>query len=154
MVLTRWFGVTESDADRNVAREKSDIEEIAEKSLLMQSNAAAQQHRSLCRGTHASGVCVRAQFEIFDVTVGRAPDLAARLAKGIFAKPGVYSAVVRFANADANINSDFKPDVRSLSFSVDLARNGIASPEAKTRRQDFSMQNATTLPINDSPAFL
>ena len=29
MVLTRWFGVTESDADRCAAREKSDIEEIA-----------------------------------------------------------------------------------------------------------------------------
>src|SRR5712671_4481576 len=144
MVLTRWFGVTESDADRCAAREKSDIEEIAEKSLLMQANAATKQHRSLCRGTHASGICVRAQFEIFDVSVGRAPELAARLAKGIFAKPGVYSAVVRFANADANINSDFKPDVRSLSFSVDLAPDNMAGDGSS--RQDFSMQNATTLP--------
>src|SRR5438552_8213521 len=152
MVLTRWFGVTESDADRNVAREKSDIEEIAEKSLLMQSNAAAQQHRSLCRGTHASGVCVRAQFEIFDVTVGYGPDLAARLARGIFARPGIYPAVVRFANADSNVNSDFKPDVRSLSFSVDLTQ-GDAAGEGHLRH-DFSMQNASTLPINDSPAFV
>src|SRR5260370_27797390 len=124
MSLTRWFGVTDSEADRNPARERADIDAITEKSLLMQANAAAQQHRSLCRGTHASGVCVRAQFEIFDVTVDRAPELAARLAKGIFAKPGVYPAVVRFANADSNINSDFKPDVRSLSFSVDLTRDG------------------------------
>src|SRR2546429_4761545 len=122
--LTRWFGVTESDADRCVANEKSDIEEVAKKSLLMQANAAAKQHRSLCRGTHASGVCVRAQFEIFDVTAKRPPELAARLAKGIFARPGVYPAVVRFANADSNINSDFKPDVRSLSFSVDLPGDG------------------------------
>jgi hypothetical protein len=153
MVLTRWFGVTVSDADRSIATEKSDIEEIAAKSLLMQKNAATAQHRSLCRGTHASGVCVRAQFEIFDVTAKRVPELAARLAKGIFAKPGVYPAVVRFANADSNINSDFKPDVRSLSFSVDLTRDG-AVPVDSTSRQDFSMQNATTLPINDSPAFL
>jgi hypothetical protein len=58
--------------------------------------------------------------------------------------------VVRFANADASINSDFKPDVRSLSFSVELAPEGMAKP----CRQDFSMQNATTLPINDSPAFV
>ena len=150
MVLTRWFGLTESDADRNVAREKSDIEEIAEKSLLMQSNAAAQQHRSLCRGTHAGGVCVRAQFEVFDVSAGRTPELAARLAKGVFAKPGKYPAVVRFANADSNINSDFKPDVRSLSFSVDLAQMA----DERYPRQDFSMQNASTLPINDSPAFV
>jgi hypothetical protein len=153
MVLTRWFGVTVSDADRSIATEKSDIEEIAAKSLLMQKNAATAQHRSLCRGTHASGVCVRAQFEIFDVSAKRVPELAARLAKGIFAKPGVYPAVVRFANADSNINSDFKPDVRSLSFSVDLTRDGT-TPVDSTSRQDFSMQNATTLPINDSPAFL
>src|SRR5205085_12262404 len=123
------------------------------KSLLMQANAAAKQQRSLCRGTHAKGVCTRAEFEVFEVTVGHEPALATRLAKGIFATPGVYPAVVRFANADASINSDFKPDVRSLSFSVDLTRDGIAAPEAKPR-QDFSMQNATTLPINDSPAFL
>jgi hypothetical protein len=152
MSLTRWFGVTESDADRNPAREKADIEVIAAKSLLMQANAAAQQHRPLCRGTHASGVCVRAQFEIFDLSVDRAPELAARLAKGIFAKPGVYPAVVRFANADSNVNSDFKPDVRSLSFWVDLTQGSMAGEGAS--RQDFSMQNATTLPINDSPAFV
>jgi hypothetical protein len=135
--LTRWFGVTEVDADRNPAREKADIEAIAEKSLLMQANAAAKQQRSLCRGTHAKGVCTRAQFEVFDLTVKREPALATRLAKGIFAKPGVYPAVVRFANADASVNSDFKPDVRSLSFSVDLARDGIAAPDAKPCRQDF-----------------
>src|SRR5437870_3715484 len=152
MVLTRWFGVTESDADRCPAREQSDIEEIAKKSLLMQTNAAATQHRSLCRGTHASGVCVRGQFEIFDVTVGYGPDLAARLARGIFARPGKYPAVVRFANAVSNVNSDFKPDVRSLSFSVDLTQ-GDAAGEGHLR-QDFSMQNASTLPINDSPAFV
>jgi hypothetical protein len=150
--LTRWFGVTEGDAERNLATEQADIQEIAEKSLLMQANAATKQHRPLCRGTHASGVCVRAQFEVLDVAVNRDPGLAARLAKGIFAKPGVYPAVARFANADANINSDFKPDVRSLSFSVDLAQDDTAGEGSS--RQDFSMQNATTLPINDSAAFL
>jgi hypothetical protein len=152
MAFTRWFGVTESDADRCPGREKADIDEISHKSLLMQATAAKTQHRSLCRGTHASGVCVRAEFEILDVTADRPPELAARLAKGIFAKPCVHPAVVRFANADANINSDFKPDVRSLSFSVDLTQAGAAGEAVS--RQDFSMQNATTLPINDSPAFL
>ena len=149
MILTRWFGVTESDVDRDRVREKADIEMIVEKSLLMQANAAAQQHRPLCRGTHAKGVCARAQFEIFDLTAGSGHALAARLAKGIFSKPGVYPAVLRFANADPAVKSDFEPDVRSLSFSVDLAGEG-----ANAGRQDFSMQNATTLPINDSPAFL
>jgi hypothetical protein len=150
LFLTRWFGVTASDADRNLAREHSDIEQITEKSLLLQSQAAAKQRRQLARGTHAKGVCARAQFEVFDLIIGREPGLAARLAQGMFAKPGVYSAIVRFGNADPSKNSDFKADVRSLSFSVDLALNGTASAD----RQDFSMQNATTLPINDSPAFL
>ena len=154
LFLTRWFGVTGSDAERNLAREQSDIEEITERVLLMQANAAAQQRRPLRRGTHAKGICARAQFEVFDVTVGRDPELAARLAKGIFATPGVYPAIVRFGNSDPKVNSDFKPDVRSLSFSVDLTRDGTAVPGANVGRQDFSLQNATTLPINDSPAFL
>src|SRR5271170_5151450 len=152
LFLTRWFGVTASDADRDPAREHSDIEQITEKSLLLQSQAAAKQHRQIARGTHAKGVCARAQFEVFDVTAGRDPVLAGRLAQGMFAKPGIYPAVVRFGNADPSKNSDFKADVRSLSFSVDLTRNGTAT--SNVDRQDFSMQNATTLPINDSPAFL
>jgi len=154
LFLTRWFGVTGSDAERNLAREQSDIEEIVEKVLLMQANAAAQQHRPLGRGTHAKGVCARARFEVFDVTVGRDPGLAVLLAKGIFRTPGVYPAIVRFANSDPSINSDFKADVRSLSFSVDLTREGTAVPDANVGRQDFSLQNAKTLPINDARAFL
>jgi hypothetical protein len=130
LFLTRWFGVTGSDAERNLAREQSDIKEITERVLLMQANAAAQQHQPLRRGTHAKGVCARAKFEVFDVTVGRDRKLAARLARGMFAKPGVYPAIVRFGNADPKANSDFKPDVRSLSFSVDLTRDGTAIPDA------------------------
>ena len=154
LFLTRWFGVTGSDAERSLAREKSEIEEIVKRSLVMQANAAAQQHRPLGRGTHVKGVCARAQFEVLDVGVGRDRGLTARLAKGMFAKPGVYPAIVRFANADPNKNSDFKADVRSLSFSVDLTREGTAVPGANVGRQDFSMQNTTTLPINDSTGFL
>jgi catalase len=141
LLLTRWFGVTGSDSERDFAREKSEIEEIVERSLLMQRNAADQQHRPLCRGTHAKGVCARAEFEVFDVTSGRDLGLAARLAKGIFSKPGVYPATVRFGNADPKVNSDFKPDVRSLSFSVDLTRDGNIISGTSVGRQDFSLQN-------------
>jgi hypothetical protein len=154
LFLTRCFGVTVNDSERNLGAEQACHAEIVEKVLLLQANAAAKAHRPLCRGTHAKGVCVRAQFEVFDVTVGRDRGLAERLAKGVFATPGVYPAIVRFGNSDPNINSDFKADVRSLSFSVDLTRNGTAASEAKVDRQDFSMQNATTLPINDAAAFL
>jgi hypothetical protein len=154
LFLTRWFGVTGSDAERDLVREHSEIEQITKLSLLMQANAAAKQHRPLGRGTHVKGVCARAHFEVFDATAGRDPGLAARLAKGLFAKPGVYPATVRFGNADPNKNSDFKADVRSLSFSVDLNRGGAVVADSNVGRQDFSLQNTKTLPINDSTAFL
>src|SRR5271169_5184149 len=152
--MTRWFGVTFSDDERNLEVEKACIDEIVERVLQMQAQAAAGQRRPLARGTHAKGVVARAKFEVFDGAANREPALAARLAKGIFSKPGVYPAIVRFANADSNVNSDFKPDVRALSISVDLTRDGTTVPGANVSRQDFSLQNTTTLPINDSPAFL
>src|ERR1700722_11541887 len=151
--LTRWFGVTGSESERNLAREQSDIEEIVKTTLVVQARAAAQQHRPLARGTHAKGVCARAQFEVLDLRDGRDPALAARLAKGMFATPGVYPAVVRWGNSDSKKNSDFKPDVRSMSFSVDLTQGGLAVPGTNSGRQDFSLQNAPPLPINDSPGF-
>ena len=119
LFLTRLFGVTGSDAERNLVAEPSLINEIVEKVLLLQANSAAQQKRPLGRGTHVKGTTARAQFEVFDINTGRETVLAARLAKGIFAKPGIYPAIVRFGNADPKINSDFKADVRSLSFSVE-----------------------------------
>ena len=154
LFLTKWFGVTGSDAERNIDAEHAYVDEIVEKVLLMQANAAAKQHCPLRRGTHAKGVAVRAQFEVFDMAIGRDGELEARLAHGIFKKPGLYPATVRFANSDSNANSDFKPDVRSLSFSVDLTCDGTAVPEGGVERQDFSMQSATTLPLNDARAFL
>jgi hypothetical protein len=154
LFLTRWFGVTVSEEERNLGAEHACIEEIVRKALLLQSNAAAQQHRSLGRGTHAKGTCARAQFEVFDVSARGDAKLAARLARGIFAAPGVYPAIVRFGNADPKMNSDFRPDVRSLSFAVDLTRGGTTIAAAGVERQDFSLQNTTTLPINDARAFL
>jgi hypothetical protein len=152
--LMKLFGVTFSDAERNSAAEPSYIDEIVDKVLLMQADAAAKQHRRLCRGTHAKGIAVRADFEVFDAAARYDSSLAARLAKGIFSKPGTYPAIVRFANSDSLMNSDFKADVRSLSFSVDLTCGGTIIPASGTQRQDFSMQNASTLPLNDARVFL
>jgi hypothetical protein len=154
LFLTRCFGVTGSDAERDPSGEQAVIDEITEKVLVLQAKSAAQQNRPLGRGTHPKGICARAEFEVLDVTVGRDSAMASRLAKGIFAKPDVYPAVVRFGNADPKVNSDFKPDVRSLSFSVDLTRGGSFPSSTGVDRQDFSLQNAPPLPINDSRAFL
>jgi hypothetical protein len=152
--ITRSFGVTFSAADRNPAAEQAIHDEIVEKVLIMQAKAAAKQKRALGRGTHAKGVTVRGQLEVLDVRTGRDSALAARLAKGLFAEPGVYPATIRFANSDSGVQSDFKPDVRSLSFSVDLTPRGGTTDDANGGRQDFSMQSARTLPLNDAPAFL
>jgi catalase len=140
------MGLTVNDLERSLATEPAVIAEISEKVLLMQANAAARQNRPITRGTHAKGICARAQFEVFGVAIGGDRALAAQLAKGMYANPGIYPARVRFANADAKVNSDFKADVRSLSFSVELAPGDA--------RQDYSMQNATTLPLNDAHAFV
>ncbi len=154
LFLTKYFGVTGSDLDRNLGAEPACIAEIVEKVLLMQAQAADKDHRRLGRGTHAKGVTVRAQFEVLDITALRDGPVAARLAQGMFRGPGVYPATVRFANSDSRVKSDFKPDVRSLSFAVDLTRDGTVVPDGKDGRQDFSLQSAPILPINDAPAFL
>ena len=49
---------------------------------MVQANSAAQQHRPLARGTHAKGVCARAQFEVLDVTAGRDPAAGGAARKG------------------------------------------------------------------------
>jgi hypothetical protein len=144
LFLTKWFGVTDGEAERNLTAEPAIIGEIVERVLAVQTDAAARQRRPPARGTHAKGVCARAQFEVLDLTV-RHSDVVARLAQGIYAKPAIYPAIVRFANSDPQMNSDFKADVRSLSFFVEPAQ-GV--------RQDYSMQSAATLPLNDAAAFL
>ncbi len=154
LFLTKLFGITTSDAERYLDVEDKYAAEIVGHVLTMQAKAATDQRRPLCRGTHAKGVCVGARFEVLDVTAGRDPALGARLARGIFAKPGCYPATVRFGNSDPQVNSDQKPDVRSLSFFVDLTRDGSEVPVDGVLRQDFSLQNAPTLPINDARAFL
>lgn len=151
-LMTSFYGFTVCDAERNLEGEPAVIEEITKLVLAMQAKAARAQHRPLRRGTHAKGVCARAQFEVLDVRAGRDPALVSRLAVGIYARPGTYPAMVRFGNSDPKVNPDSKPDVRSLSFSIEYGNATLAGE--KLTRQDYSMQSATTLPINDAYAFL
>jgi len=139
------------DFERKLPTEDQDIADIVAGILAVQARFARAQKRPLARGTHAKGVCARATFEVFDVaaTAGD-PSLAGRLARGLFARPGVYQATVRFANAASTFQSDSKPDVRALSFSVDVPA-GVVGPQPA--RLDFSMNDAPTFPINDAHAF-
>jgi mono/diheme cytochrome c family protein len=131
--------------------EDADIEEIARSILTVQARYAAEQHRSLGRGTHTKGICVRATFEIFDIrSITGDATLAGRLGRGLFARPGVYPATARFANAASTVQPDRTPDVRALSFAVHVPP-GVLGPDET--RLDFSMNNAPTFPINDAHAF-
>lgn len=133
------------------ATEDAEIDEIVRGFLAVQARTAVEENRPLRRGTHAKGVCVRAVFEVLDVASGRDPALAARLSKGIFAKAGVYPATARFANSDPRVNDDWVPDIRGLSFAVDLRDTEIGT---RTPRQDYSLQSSTTLPFNTVRSFV
>ena len=136
--LTGWFGVTGSDADRKLAAEQAEIAEIVQGVSRAAGKAAAKQTgRSAVGPTRKACACERNSRSL-TLPPAATHALAARLAKGIFARPGIYPATVRFSNSDPNGNSDFKPDVRALSFAVDLAPAGMAAPDANTARQDFS----------------
>ncbi len=140
-----------SSFEKPLATEKNDIDDIKRGILAVQARFAAQQKRPLGRGTHTKGVCVRGTFEVFDIrSTVQDPMIAGRLARGVFARPGRYPALIRFANAASRINPDSKRDVRAMSFSLDIPA-GVVGPNAF--RQDFSLNNAPVFPINDAHAF-
>src|SRR5688572_13454121 len=136
--------------ERKIPTEAADIEEIRAGMLALQARVAAVAKRPLARGTHAKGICVRAEFEVFDVRqLSADPAHAERLAQGIFSVPGVYPAIVRFANADGGHRRDRWPDVRAMSFSIEVPPGAVAGHT----RLDFSLNSASTFPINDAHAF-
>src|SRR3984885_329688 len=138
------------DFESILPTESLDVANIVRGILKVQAQFAAQQSRALGRGTHTKGICARATFEVFDVARTIAdPSIAARLAHGIYAIPGVYPATVRFANAASTIDSDRKADLRALSFSIELPE----SSPLGVSRLDYSLQSAPTFPINDVHAF-
>lgn len=137
--------------EKKRADEDGDIAEIVKDILTVQALLAAEQGRPLGRGTHTKGVGARATFEVFDLrkTVADAA-LTARLAQGIYTKPGSYAATVRFANAASMMNHDGDKDVRALSFATTIPA-GVVGADAI--RQDYSLNNATVFPLNDAHAF-
>ena len=136
--------------ERKSPTEAADIDEITHGMLAIQAQAAARTKRPLARGTHAKGICVEAELEVLDVRkVSRDAAQVERLARGLFAVPGVYPAIVRFANADGGHRRDRWPDVRAMSFSIDVPPGVVPG----ATRLDFSMNSASTFPLNDSHAF-
>lgn len=134
--------------ERKLPTEDLDIADLTRSFLVIQRRFAAGQRRALGRGTHTKGVCCRATFEVFDLarTIPD-PALRARLARGVFAKPGVYAATVRFANAASTVLPDSAKDVRAMSFSIDVPGPGGSV------RHDYTMNNAPVFPINNAHDF-
>jgi hypothetical protein len=136
--------------ERKGPTEAADIAEIVRGMLAIQAQAAAAGKRPLSRGTHAKGIGVHAEFEVLDVRqIGLDPLLAERLRQGIFAHPGRYPAIVRFANADGGHRDDRWRDVRAMSFAVDVSQGLLPG----VTRLDFSLNSWTIFPINDAHAF-
>lgn len=83
------------------------------------------------RGTHATGVCLEGELEVYDQPENR------WLQIGPFKKPlkgdQRPKVRIRFANGDPKPQPDKVPDVRAVSFSFTV--EGV--------QQDFSMNNAT-----------
>jgi catalase len=137
--------------ERPLPHEADDIAAIVRGMLAIQAKYAAKQHRALGRGTHTKGICVGATFEIFDLAATISDQaLAARLARGLYAKPGRYPATVRFANARSFLTRDTRQDVRALSFSVHCPPGVVGDTAA---RVDYSMNNGPTFPIDDAHGF-
>ena len=146
IVIAALAWLSAPDLEAISRTESSDIQAIVSGILTLQARDAATQHRALARGTHAKGICALAEFEVHDL-LATVPNraLATRLARGLYAAPAKYSATVRFANADSNLNPDDQHDVRAMSFALE--------PSATQPRFDFSTNDPTTFPINDAHAF-
>ena len=66
MTLVQAFD-TASGLERKSPSEGADVDEIVRGMLAIQAQAASSGKRPLSRGTHAKGICVRAEFEVFDL---------------------------------------------------------------------------------------
>ena len=138
------------EIERKSPTEAADIEEIVRGIMAIQAQAAQTENgRFRAARTRRASACARSS-RCFDLR--QAPGdsaFARRLAQGIFAVPGKYPATVRFANADGGHRQDRLADVRAMSFSIDATAAALPG----VTRLDFSMNTATTFPINDAHAF-
>jgi len=135
--------------ERLLPTEAQDIEYIKQGIGFLQA-AEAKRGGEVLRGTHAKGICVKGNLEIFDLNQSSLPpEIAANLSRGMFSQAGKYNTIVRFANADGKKASDQEPDVRAISLAVDVPPY-LSNAQG---RMDFAMNDATTFPINDAHVF-
>lgn len=134
--------------ERRMENEDQYISTIRAGILFQQGKVADNNGGKHLRGTHAKGVCVGGEMEIFDVEESLGA-VAKRIKKGMFSEPGRYVTQVRFANGGGSIAPDQEPDVRAVSFSMQMPQR-LSNAQG---RMDFAMNDATTFPINDAEVF-
>jgi hypothetical protein len=81
------------------------------------------------------------------------PDLREELRQGLFAKPGSYSAVMRFSSEPGDVLSDHISTPRGLAIKVIGVGGEMLSNHAGQVTQDFVFNNASTFAAN-ADAFL
>lgn len=99
------------------------------------------------RGTHAKGICSTAKLKV-DNTALKNSEFGL---EGLYQYPGEYPVTVRFSNAKGTIESDWEPDVRSLSVKVELPEK--LAEKTGVDVQDYSTNNNEVFPIKDVKEF-
>lgn len=125
--------------------EEAELTRVVDGFLAMQARTATEENRGLRRAVHAKGVCLRGSFEVLQADAGRAPEVARRLARGVFVRPCVLPAIVRFSNSSSGLDRDALGDVRGMAIRIEYATS-LGTP---VTLQDFSLQSAPTLSFND-----
>lgn len=110
----------------------------------------------LNRGTHAKGSCFDGEFKVFskrelEQEFGYSSGSINRIKSGVFSHNKEYPARIRFANGKGDRFSDRAPDVRSLSFSLDL--RGDHHDFTGASRLDFSANSSPMFAVNNIHEF-
>jgi len=138
--------------DGSFVRYSDDVEQIASGELETSEQIAAtlleivqkvgQRQRHMVRAVHAkSHGLLKTEFEVL-------PDLCEELRQGLFAKPAVYGAIMRFSTDPGDILSDRISTPRGVGLKV-IGVEGMMLPHHTGQlTQDFVLRNTSTFAAN------
>ncbi len=95
----------------------------------------------------------RKQLLGLEATLEVLADQPAHARFGLFARPGVYKALVRLSNGSMNIQKDRQPDIRGFAIKV-LGLEGPGALGSVTHAQDFLLINREVFGLKNSEAFV
>ena len=127
-----------ADEERDIAR----IGEIVQQTIQIHREKTG----AVTRDVHAKGIgCARGSLRVRE-------ELSGELAQGMFARPGVYGAVVRFSNAAPWLQSDILPDARGVAIQVEQVPGDKL--DAAVATQDFLLVNHPCFIVKNVQEFL